>query len=86
MVWNADCDCKLARRFICLRGIMVLGLASQELNLAPVLFNNMAHDGQSKAAVALGATGIIEALKRLQSSFPTCGWNAYALVPNLDLH
>ena len=65
MAWNAHCYRELARRFVVVRGMMYLGMASQKLNLAAMLVNNMAHDGKPKAAVALGAAGFIEALKRL---------------------
>ena len=39
--WNADCYCKLSRHFILIEGIIFLGLASQEINLATMLINNM---------------------------------------------
>ena len=59
MGWNADCYRKLTRHCISIRGMILLGVAFQELNIAPVLFNNMAHDGKPEAAMTLGAPGFI---------------------------
>ena len=49
MGWNANGYRKFARSFILIRGVTYLRPASQELNLAPMLINNMVHDGKPQA-------------------------------------
>ena len=49
MVWNANCYHELARKFVVIRGMMWIELACQDLNLAPMLINDMVHDGNPQA-------------------------------------
>ena len=49
MVWSANCYRELARRFVVVRGMMCVELACQDLKLAPMLINDMVHDGKPRA-------------------------------------
>ena len=63
MGWNANGYRKFARSFVLIRGVTYLRPASQELNLAPMLINNMAcHRRGVGTVVKLVPTVLLEFL------------------------
>ena len=82
--WNADCYCKLTRHFLLIGRIIFFGLASQEINLAAMLINNMAARWLFKDCNGLGRCGLHQGAEIVVRLVPIGLRDSAGLIPNLD--